>query len=69
MPRSRKLSRFDVESQRDGFVMTIEDDRGETLEIVADRDQLELIADTLDDLLSEDDDADTVNGDSDDDED
>ncbi|WP_293853477.1 hypothetical protein [uncultured Alsobacter sp.] len=69
MPRSRKLSRFDVESQRDGFVMTIEDDRGETLEIVADRDQLELIADTLDDLLAEDDDADTVNGDSDDDED
>ena len=69
MPRSRKLSRIDVESQRDGFVMTIEDDRGETLEIVADRDQLELIADTLDDLLAEDDDADTVNGDSDDDED
>lgn len=69
MPRSRKLNRFAVESSRDGYVMTIEDDRGDTLEIIADRDQLELIADTLDDLLSEDDDADTMNGDSDDDED
>jgi len=67
MPRTRKLSRFAVESGRDGYVMTIEDDRGETLEIVADRDQLEMVADTLDDLLSEDDDADTVNGDSDED--
>ena len=69
MPRSRKLNRFAVEAGPDGYVMTIEDDRGDTLEIVADRDQLELIADTLDDLLSEDDETDTVNGDSEDDED
>lgn len=69
MPRSRKLNRFAVEVGRDGYVMTIEDDRGETLDIVADREQLEVIADTLDDLLADADDADTVNGDSDDDED
>jgi hypothetical protein len=67
MPRTRKLSRFAVESGREGYVMTIEDDRGETLEIVADRDQLELVADTLDDLLSDDDDAESVNGGSDED--
>lgn len=69
MPRSRRLNRFAVQNGRDGYVMTIEDDKGDTLEIVADRDQVELIADTLDDLLSEDDGSDTVNGASDDDED
>lgn len=67
MPRARKLSRFAVESAGDGYVMTIEGDRGETLEIVADRDPLELVADTLDDLLSEDDDTEIVNGDPDED--
>lgn len=69
MPRTKKLSRFTAEPAREDFTLTIEDESGGTLQLMASREQIELIADTLDDLLSEDDDADLVNGASEDDED
>jgi hypothetical protein len=53
---SRKtLTRFMVVPADEGYQLHIEDDAGETIEFVATPEQLELIADTLDDILESDD--------------
>jgi hypothetical protein len=46
-----KLARFLVTQDQDGFLLAIEDEAGETTELVATRDQLDLIADTIDEQL------------------
>lgn len=56
MAANRKtLSRFSVQRRDDSFLLHIEDDAGETIEFEATADQVDLIIDTLDELLAEDD--------------
>jgi hypothetical protein len=50
---ARALDRFSVEATDGGFTLHIEDDAGDVIELAATRDQLELIADELDELLEE----------------
>lgn len=59
---TRSLAQFRIELSEDGesAQIHIEDDGGETLELTASRDQLDLLADTLDDLLAESEEADEV---------
>ncbi|MDQ4060784.1 MAG: hypothetical protein M3145_06720 [Pseudomonadota bacterium] len=52
---ARKLGKFSISPADDGFTLHIEDDKGEVLDVAASEEQLELIADTIDDLLAEDD--------------
>lgn len=64
----KKLSHFTV-SQEDGtFTIHVEDDGGDTLELHATRGQLDLIADTLDDLLDQTEEDDEVELDDEDNE-
>lgn len=60
MATARKLAQFRVELDEAGETATIhiEDEAGETLEFRAERAQLDVIADTLDDLLAETEEAD-----------
>lgn len=55
-----KLAKFSATESREGFNLRIEDEAGAVLEFSASRDQVDLIADTLDDLLSQDDSADEI---------
>jgi hypothetical protein len=56
MARSTKtLSRFTVQRRGDGFSLHIEDDAGDVIEFQATADQLDVIADALDEVLEEDD--------------
>ena len=54
------LARFEVHGSGKEFTLHIEDDGGNKLELVASRDQLDVIADHLDDILLQDDSADEV---------
>ena len=67
--QTKKLARFTVSRVDQGFQLHIEDDSGETLELTATQEQADLIADTLDELLDEDDSADEILDDDDDDDD
>ena len=60
MADPQKLKRFHVEAAGEDFSLHIEDETGETLEVIATREQVDLIVDDLDDLLSADDSADEV---------
>ncbi|MDQ4059756.1 MAG: hypothetical protein M3145_01425 [Pseudomonadota bacterium] len=51
MADERKLARFILSPAGEGFRLHIEDDGGHVLEITATRDQLDVLADALDDLL------------------
>jgi hypothetical protein len=53
--KAKKLTQFRVEGEGDTFQMHIEDDAGETIEFEVTRDQLDVIVDSLDDILNEDD--------------
>ncbi len=53
MAATRTLSRFTATQAGDGFTLHIEDGSGTTLELAATRDQLDVIADALDDLLAD----------------
>lgn len=55
MAEPQKLAKFTVLPAGDGFSLHIEDDSGATLELIATRDQIDLIADDLDERLSLDD--------------
>ena len=56
MAKSPKtLSKFTVEPRGEDFSFHIEDDGGETLEFQATRDQLEVIVETLEEMLDDDD--------------
>ena len=48
---AKKLARFTVTPNDEGFRLHIEDDGGEVLELEATRDQIEVVADALDELL------------------
>ncbi len=53
--QSKSLTQFRVEGSGETFRMHIEDDAGEKIEFSVTRDQLDVIVDHLDDLLSKDD--------------
>ena len=59
---TKSLAQFRIELAQDGesAQIHIEDDGGSTLELTASRDQLDLLADTLDELLSGSEEADEV---------
>lgn len=48
------LERFTIARAADGYLITIEDDGGDTLELTATFDQLDLISEELDAALDED---------------
>jgi hypothetical protein len=61
----KSLAKFTISEGGEGFRLHIEDDGGETLELVATADQLDLIAEAVDALLAKDDSADAVDDDED----
>ncbi len=62
MASVKKLNRFEVKGSGEAFTLHIEDDGGNMLELSASRDQLDVLADRLDDILLEDDSADEFHG-------
>ena len=60
MAETKKLAKFTITEAGEGFSLHIEDEAGHVLELSATREQIDLIVDTLDDLLEEGDDADEV---------
>jgi len=57
MAQAKKLARFAAVQSDEGAKLTIEGDDGSTVELEATFEQLEILADTLDEILSENDDA------------
>jgi hypothetical protein len=55
---AKALVRFTIEPSSDSYLLLIEDDDGETVELVATLEQLDLIGEAVDQLLEQDD-ADT----------
>ncbi|PZO92039.1 MAG: hypothetical protein DI623_00885 [Sphingomonas sanxanigenens] len=47
------FSRFTVEPDADGYRIQIEDDEGDTTELTATAEQLELIAETINEILED----------------
>ncbi len=60
MADPKKLAKFTPKPAGNDFMLHIEDESGRTLELFATRDQIDVIADTLDELLSQDGSADEV---------
>ena len=56
----KTLSTFTVQAKGGGFSLHIEDDAGEVIEFDATAEQLDIIAETLDALLGDDDSIDEV---------
>jgi hypothetical protein len=54
---ARTLERFSIARAADGYLLTIEDDSGETIEMNATFDQLDLITEELDQALDADEDS------------
>ena len=63
MAAMKKLAKFTVTEAGEDFNLHIEDEAGHVLELSATRDQVDVIADTLDELLSQDDSADEIDDD------
>ncbi len=63
MAATKKLAKFTVTEAGESFNLHIEDEAGHVLELSATRDQVDVIADKLDELLSQDDSADEIEGD------
>jgi hypothetical protein len=63
MGAKRILSKFNAEQGDDGVTLTLEFEDGSTAEFEASFEQIELMTDTLDDLLSANDHATEVAGD------
>lgn len=58
---AKALSRFTIERAGDDYVLHIEDEEGDTLELTANFDQLDLISEALEEHLAfDDDDPDVV---------
>jgi hypothetical protein len=53
--KSNTLTQFRVTGAGEAFTLHIEDDAGETIEFQATRDQLDVIVESLEEILSEDD--------------
>jgi hypothetical protein len=60
MADAKKLTKFHIEEAGDGFSLHIEDESGGLLELSASREQVDVIADSLDELLGQNDEADEV---------
>ena len=60
MAATKKLARFTITEAGEDFSLHIQDEAGHVLELSATRDQVDVIADKLDELLSQDDSADEV---------
>jgi hypothetical protein len=54
---ARALAKFTVAETDDGYLLTIQDDSGQTLELTATAEQLDTLVDEMDDILAQDDDA------------
>lgn len=52
---AKALSRFTIEPNGEGYALHIEDEDGETLELSATAEQLDLIAEAIEEHLEEDD--------------
>ena len=66
---AKGLSRFTIERGGDEFILHIEDEDGDTLELTATFEQLDLISEALEEHLAFDaDDPDLLDGDEDEDE-
>ena len=63
MAATKKLAKFALSEAGEGFDLHIEDEAGHVLELSSTRDQLDVIADKLDEVLSQDDSADEVEDD------
>ena len=64
MATAKALERFTIARAADGYILTIEDDAGDTSELTATFDQLDLITEELDRALDEDaDDMTEIDGD------
>ena len=63
MAATKKLAKFTLSEAGEGFKLHIEDEAGHVLELSSTRDQLDVIADTLEEILSQDDSADEVEDD------
>lgn len=50
---AKALARFTIEPSDDGYMLHIEDDGGDTLELTATPEQLDLIAEAIEDHLDE----------------
>lgn len=50
---AKALARFTIEPSDDGYTLHIEDDGGDTLELTATPEQLDLIAEAIEDHLDE----------------
>jgi hypothetical protein len=57
---AKSLAHFTVEPNDDGYLLRIEDEDGDTLELVASADQLDIIAEAIDNRLDEDSDENDV---------
>lgn len=57
---AKALAKFTISEDGAGYRLHIEDDGGDTLELTATAEQLDLIAETVDALLGDDDAADEV---------
>lgn len=51
---AKTLSRFAISNQGDGYVLHLESDDGQTFDIAATYEQLDLIAEAIDERLDED---------------
>ena len=60
MAETQKLKRFHIEQDGEMFLLRIEDETGETFEVVATHDQVDLIADDLEEALDADESAESV---------
>lgn len=62
--QSKNLAKFSISGSGDEYQIEIEDEAGDTLELTASYEQLELLADTLDELLKADESAVEVDADA-----
>ena len=62
MAATKKLAKFTISEVGEGFNLHIEDEAGHVLELMATRDQLDVIDDALEELLVEGGEADEVEG-------
>lgn len=67
MAETKKLAKFTAVPEGEEFQLHIEDDGGDTLELTATREQIDVIVDSLDELLAQDDTLDEVDDDEEDD--
>ena len=62
MAATKKLAKFTITEAGEGFNLHIEDEAGHVLELLATRNQLDVIDDALEELLEQDDSSDEVKG-------